>query len=124
MEILDIEVKIEFVNSNIMITNLSTHSALHVMYCYCYRMQLLLCVYILIILSYVDSTKTDEVFGNGSQSLSLLQNTQAEMPVYEVASDSMTDTKNVDADLYNTVDGDQTKRLSPNEYETFKSSVS
>ena len=124
MEILDIVVKIEFVDSNIMMTYLLIHSALHVMYCYCYRMQLLLCVYILIILSYVDSTKTDEVFGNGSQSLSLLQNTQAEMPVYEVASDSMTDTKDIDADLYNTVDGDQTKKLSPNEYETFKSSVS
>ena len=78
----------------------------------------------MIISSYVGSAKTDQEFVNGCQSLSLIQNTQAEMPVYEVAFDSVRDTKYADADLYNTVDGDQTNRLSPNEYETFKSSVS
>ena len=44
--------------------------------------------------------------------------------MYEVASDSVRDTKNVDADLYNTVDGDRSNTFSPNEYETSKSSVS
>ena len=44
--------------------------------------------------------------------------------MYEVACDSVRDTKDVDADLYNTVDGDRTDTFSPNKYETSKSSVS
>ena len=63
------------------------------------------------------------------QSPSVLTSTQAEMPVYEVAVDSVRDTRDVNNQSYynnsnNTVDVDTTSGLSPNEYETFKASVS
>ena len=57
------------------------------------------------------------------ESQSVQQNTQAEIPVYAVASDSVTDKKYVNDGLYNTVDGD-TVKLFPTELEKLKVSVS
>ena len=71
---------------------------------------------------HTDSTKTDQMGMSGCQSMSIVQNTQAEMPVYEVASDSVGDTK-VDDGLYNTIDSDSVK-LFPTEFEKFKALVS
>ena len=68
------------------------------------------------------STKTDQMGVSGCQSLGTVQNPQAVMPVYEVASDSVRDTI-VNDGLYNTVDSDSAK-LFPTEFEKFKVSVS